>query len=465
MNPKMKNRIVNDLYIFYRVFVASMFKENVHAPHIQKLSKALMNIAYNPSAKNRLCVAMPPQHSKSSIVTLAYTVWLICRDPSLKILVINAEANLSETFGIRIRQLVQVVGPLFGVSVSDVKSSKTHLMFEKNRVLQQGEIRLTGAGGSITGHPVDICIIDDPYKGTDDLSPSLLQKKITWFKLIVEQRLKEDSKLIIVHTRWHSEDLQGYLYENDKDSYDWIIFSAIDENDNILWPQYYSREFYNEKLRRQGERIFQALYQQQPLDLTSDFLHVDHLIFETKFDDFPIARCRSWDIAASDDTLGDERDYTVGVRMLKTPGDQTWIFPYERGQYGNNVKNVIKKTARLDTASHHILLEPGTKGGAAKLLFEEYKSELQGYPVHQSEPVGTKADRATPLANAIYDGKVHVCINNDEQRQTFLDEFKSFPNGKHDDIVDACAYGYLFLQTQDNRLVKTAKKRQRKRLR
>ena len=64
MNPKLKSRIVNDLYIFYRVFVASMFHKNVHAPHIQKLSKALMNIVYNPDAKNRLCVAMPPQHSK-----------------------------------------------------------------------------------------------------------------------------------------------------------------------------------------------------------------------------------------------------------------------------------------------------------------------------------------------------------------------------------------------------------------
>ena len=86
--------------------------------------------------------------------------------------------------------------------------------------------------------------MDDPYKGIDDISPTLLQKKIDWFNLIVEQRLKEDteegvdSKLIIVHTRWHSDDLQGFLWRTDRDSYDWISFSAIDENDNILWPQF-----------------------------------------------------------------------------------------------------------------------------------------------------------------------------------------------------------------------------------
>ena len=270
-----------------------------------------------------------------------------------------------------------------------------------------------------------------------------------------------------MHTRWHSEDIQGQILadEYQRGKYEFIEYAAIDKEGNALWPEYYDKEFYLDKQRTMGERQFQAIYQQTPLDLTSDFFYIDNLIFENHFDDYSVARCRSWDIASSDDKLGDQRDYTVGVRMLKTPDDEYWIFPYERGQYGNNVKNIIKNTAKLDTASHHILLEPGTTGGASKLLYNEYKAELSGYPVHQSEPKGTKADRATPLANAVYDRKVHICINNENMRQTLIDEFKSFPNGKHDDIVDACAYGYLFLQSQDNRLVRTANRRQRKRLR
>jgi phage terminase large subunit-like protein len=147
--------------------------------------------------------------------------------------------------------------------------------------------------------------------------------------------------------------------------------------------------------------------------------------------------------------------------MLKTPSDHYWIFPYERGQYGNNVKNVIRDTARLDGAAYTILLEPGTSGGAAGLLYEEYKNNLTGYNTVQSLPKGTKADRATPLANAIYDGKVHICIRNDTQRQTLLDEFKSFPNGKHDDLVDAVAYGYNWLSKHGDNQVGTSGKRRR----
>jgi phage terminase large subunit-like protein len=213
-----------------------------------------------------------------------------------------------------------------------------------------------------------------------------------------------------------------------------------------------------------GERQFQAIYQQQPLDLTSDFFHVDRLIFEDYYDDYTIGRVRSWDIASSDDTLGDQRDYTCGVRMEKTPGDQYWIFDFEHGQYGNDVKNVIRNTARADSPAYTILLEPGTTGGASKLLYNEYKSALPGYNTRQSEPKGTKADRATPLANAIYDGKVHVCINSNEQRELFLSQLKSFPNGKHDDIVDACAYAYNYLSKMGTSKVATGKRRKRVKL-
>lgn len=150
--------------------------------------------------------------------------------------------------------------------------------------------------------------------------------------------------------------------------------------------------------------------------------------------------------------------------MVKTPGDQYWIFDFEHGQYGNNVKNVIKNTARMDSPAYTILLEPGTTGGASGLLYNEYKTALTGYNCRQSLPKGTKSDRATPLANAIYDMKVHVCINNNESRELLLSQLQSFPNGRHDDLVDAIAYGYLYLKEFGDSHVATAGKRRRRRL-
>ena len=463
-NPNYK-QFTNNLYLFYRYFVTRNFEESVPAPHIKKLAQALTRVTFDTNSKNRLCVNMPPQHSKSSLITIAYTVWLILQNPNRKILVINAEAGLSETFGIQIRDLMERINGLKGITISNVKSSSTYIMFNKNGKLQQGHIRLVGSKGSITGHPEDIIIIDDPYKGIEDTTPTLLQKKIDWFTTIVEQRVRPKTKVIILHTRWHSNDLTGYLLENESYKYDFISFPAIDDGNNVLWPQYYDMDFYLDKQATLGNRMFQALYQQKPLDLTSDFFHTEHLIFEDTFDDYIIARCRSWDIASSDEKLGDERDYTVGVRMFKTPNGNYYIQDFEMGQYGNDVKHIIQRTAKVDGPAYTILLEPGTIGGASKLLYNEYKSALPGYNTRQSEPRGTKADRATPLANAIYDGKVHILIKDDNKREELLQQFRAFPNSKHDDIVDACAYAYLYLQNKEKGRIRTGGTRHKRRKR
>ena len=471
---KLADECKRNLLKFYYTFVAFRFEDRCDGEHIKYLADKLTQMVYNPEFKNRLSVAMPPQHSKSSLVTVAFPVWLTIRNPKLRIFVINAEKELSKTFGIQIRQLMQNIGHYYNMDVSNVQSSNTSLMFTKNGWLCDGSIKLTGMAGGISGRPADILIIDDPYKGNEmEFTPTALNHKWRDYSSLIEQRARSKTKLVLLHTRWNSEDIQGRIKADDyqREKYEFIEFPAIaTENDILgrkpgesLWPQYYDLDFYLDKQQTMGERQFQAIYQQTPLDLTSDFFYMDHLIFEDHFDDYVVARCRSWDIASSDDKLGDQRDYSVGVRMLRTATDQYWIFDYERGQYGNDILNKIKATARLDTAAYTILLETGTKGGAAGLLYDDYRKSLKGYSTVQSDPSSmTKADRATPLRYAIYDGKVHVCINNDELRQIFIDEFKSFPNGKHKDIVDSVAHGFNWLKQHDNRIVKTASKRKRR---
>ena len=65
-------------------------------------------------------------------------------------------------------------------------------------------------------------------------------------------------------------------------------------------------------------------------------------------------------------------------------------------------------------------------------------------------PINAKEDRAFPLSNAIIDGKV-ICNLKGKAREDFLREFISFPDGGHDDIVDATAHCY-------NMLFRTSKK-------
>jgi hypothetical protein len=462
--------ITKNLYAFYSVFVASKFQGDCEAPHIKQLAKKLMDITNGNSEKNRLLCAMPPQHSKSSLVTLAYSVWLIINNPKLRILIVNAEKELSIEFGIAIRQLIHEMGSIFGLTISRVKSSATNLRFELFGELQSGNIRLTGASGSITGHPTDIVIVDDPYKGLiDELTPTALNKKWLWYSTLIEQRVRPVTKLIVLHTRWHSEDIQGKILSDEyqRQKYEVVEFPAIAtekdilgrEPGDILWPEYYDFDFYQDKQITMGERQFQAIYQQQPLDLTSEYFHLTNLHWDdTYIEQFNIANCRSYDMAytSEQEALNKNKnaDYTAGCHAEKINENKYIFSDFLYKRLGKKNIQYIQSNAKFDGLQKPILIETGTKGGAAKELFRLWdKDYLPEHKCIQSQPEGSKADRATALANAMYDGKIHIYCPDPVLRKELKLQLESFPLGSaHKDLIDCMAHAYNYLKDKkDNR--------------
>jgi len=446
MNEKTINNnkdVINDLYLFYRHFITSKFETNTHAPHIDKLSVELMKIKNN--FYNRLCVAMPPRHSKSSMITLAYPLWLIFQNPDLNILIINNTGTLSEKFGIKIRESIREIGSLFNVYLSNIKHSSTHIMFcDVNKNLYQGSIRLVGAGGSITGQDADYIIVDDPYKGLDEeFTPTALEKKINWFNTIVEQRLEPNGKLIILHTRWHTNDIIGHIKTKNKSNskYKFIEFPAIDKDGSPLWKERYTSDFLIDKKNTMGERLFSSIYQQKPLDDTSDFFNLNKVNWLRPKGEI-VGKCRGWDIASGEDVI--ISDFTAGVPMYVIDGDKILITDFVHGQFGSETKDKILSTSSEDGVDSTVLIETGV-AAAGKLLFNEWEQQLRGYMVEQAIPMTSKVDRATPLQHAITDGKIYVDIIDENLRKTFIDEFKAFPNGAHDDIVDATAHAFNYM--------------------
>lgn len=440
--------VLSKLYLTYLYFIASGYRNSTKPTHIEKLAEALTKLKKEHGS--RLCVAMPPRHSKSSIVTLAYPLWLIWEDPSLDILIVNSSAELSENFGIRLRELFKKYEYYSGVYLSDVKHSSTHLKFQdKEGNLYQGSIRLVGATGTITGSNADYLIIDDPYKGFEDITPTLLQKKIDWFKNIILQRLEPDSRLIICHTRWSENDLQGYLQNHNPDDYDFLSFPAIHSDNTSLWPERYSINFLEKRREEMGERLFEAIYQQKPLDQTSDFFQLDNIDFEPEYnpDDIKYS-VRAWDIASSESK---HADYTAGVLMHKLKDNTYLITDIKHGHYGGNNLRVIQNTAQEDGANTKIYIETGV-AAAGNLLFNEWKKQLKGYTVKHAKPIHSKVDRATPLQNAILDGKVKIMITDDKLRGELIKELLGFPDSIHDDIIDACSYAYNYLKTKNTRV-------------
>ena len=338
-----KKEFLNDLYLFYRYFIASNYPHSVPAPHIKTLSRKLMALKEG-TGKSRLAVSMPPRHSKSSMVTLAFPLWLIFQDPNVNIMIVTGSRSLADKFGIQLREYVRNLGSYFNVYLSDVKQSATHLMFcDKNKKLYRGNLLLANSGGGITGQDADYLILDDPYRGQDEeFTPTALQKKIDWVNRVVEQRIEPHTKYCILHTRWHSNDLIGYYQKTDPDAYEFVEFPALNEDNEPLWKQRYTTDELLKKKEVVGERVFQSVYQQKPIDMTSDFFNMKHLKYGFPEDYVQESVARAWDIASSD-SLSDN-DYTAGVKMARF-GDYAIILDLIHGRFGSNTKHMIQNTA------------------------------------------------------------------------------------------------------------------------
>lgn len=439
-------RFINDLYLFYRYFVTRVRYKSKAKPakHIKELSRHLMALKLGVLDKH-LAVSMPPRHSKSSMITLAYPLWLVFDNPDLNILIVTNTNDLAEKFGIELRELITRFGPQFDVYLSDVKHSSTHIKFcDKHGNLYNGSIRLTGRSGSITGQDADYIIVDDPYKGLEEeFTPTALQKTIDWFKRVIIQRIEPHTKLIVLHTRWHSLDLIGYIKAELSKLFKFITFPAIRENNKPLWPEQYTLKELKEKLKTVGERLFSAIWQQKPLDETSDFFDIDSLEF-TGLQPYEkiIETVRSWDISKGA-TL--KADFTAGAKMVLTNYGRYGVIDIVHGKFGKETKQKILDTAKSDGFNVKILIETGV-AAAGDLLFDEWEQQLEGYNVQQSDAINSKPDRATPLKNAILDRIFFLNLNDTKIIEALKREFKSFPDGVHDDIVDCIAYGIIYLK-------------------
>ena len=453
----------------YDVYSTLTVRDSIPAEHIQYISDLLVETMLDDDKPDRLTVSQPPRTGKSSLITLSFPFWLILMNPTLNILIVNYSQGLADDFGMILRQLFidnQSLLATRNIYLSDKEHAKSRFRFENEDGELLGSIKLVGVGGPITGRDVDICICDDLIKGHSDCTPTLLDKLYSWYQNILIPRLEPWSKLFMLGTRWHSQDVIGRLMQEQPDKYRFITLKALEDDGTCIWSNRYEPQFFLDRKEEVGERVFNAQYQGQPLDETGDFFNLDKLQFITD-NELPnfkvVGKVRSYDCAYSDDTKGNVNDRTASVLMLRTIDDYYIIKELRADRYGERLYDVIQSTARLDTPQIPILIETGTSGGASKALFDIYKDRLTGYLVEQSKPITSKVDRAYGFKEAILDNKIIICLD-DHSRGQLLEEMRGFPLMKHDDIIDACSYAYNYLSRKGTDMIGTGGKRHRRSL-
>ena len=125
----------------------------------------------------------------------------------------------------------------------------------------------TSPTGTATGFGADLIVIDDLIKNSEEAyNSNVLEKHIDWFTNTMLSRTEKGFKLIIIMTRWASNDLAGFILSN----YDDVVhinYKAINDDGTSLDERTLSLEDFEFKTKNMAKEIVYANYQQEPIDI------------------------------------------------------------------------------------------------------------------------------------------------------------------------------------------------------
>lgn len=382
--------------------------------------------------KRGLIISLPPRHMKSTIGSECLPVWWLSNHPQGEVIIASYNQSqarkMSRACRTRFDHRTHVrIWPKQRFSVDAVDELQL-----EGKINGRPSLIAAGVGSGLTGSGGDLVIIDDPVKGMEEAESIIIRDKTyDWYASVASTRLSPGGKIILIMTRWHHDDLAGRILNDDGENWQVLNLPAIDDDGKALWPERFGLAELLKRKAAMGSRVFEALYQGRPTPLEGGMFMVDRLrVTEHRFPR-DARRCRYWDKAATHDA----GDFTSGLLLAEMDG-QYCIEDLIHVQYSPaEVQKVIRTTAELDGRDTMVRMEqePGSSGVDVIDLYA--RTILQGFDFRGDRVTGSKELRAGPLSAAIENGLVTM-VRADWNR-VLMEEFRAFPLGAHDDIVDS----------------------------
>jgi predicted phage terminase large subunit-like protein len=303
-----------------------------------------------------------------------------------------------------------------------------------------------GVGSPPTGTGFRLINIDDPIRRREDAeSRTYRDKTWDWYTDDLYTRLEPGGIIVLVMTLWHEDDLGAKAVASEPGRWTVLKLKAIDDAGKALWAERYpveALERIREVMRRnEGERSWEALYQQNPTPREGAFFRPGMLEI---VDAIPagLPACRAWDMAATEN----DGDYTAGVKMAGPDAQGLWyVVDIRRGRWGTDKRNQEIKAAALADGTAVKIRGPQDPGAAGKESARAFVRLLAGYDVKTRMVSGAKETRADPLSAQVNAGNVRLLRSH--WNAAFIEELRTFPGGKHDDQIDAASDAFAELAT------------------
>lgn len=396
---------------------------------------------YEKDEEDILIINEPPRHGKSFTSQL-FTEWVLGKNKDMQIMTASYNTDLSTGFSKKVRDNISMekvdkyipvyndVFPHTKIKYGDSRMDRWSIEGSYNNYLA------TSPNGTATGFGCKLMIIDDVIKNSEEAHNSTIKEKhFSWFTDTMLSRLECGGKIIIIMTRWASDDLAGRILQWCKDTnkkYKHINMKAINDDNTMLCDSVLS---YNKALELKslmGADIFSANYQQIPIDLEGR-LYSHFKTYESK----PNFNR----ISAYIDTADKGSDYLCCI-IYGEYNNEAYVLDVVHTQAKMELTEGIVAKRLYENGVNKCKIE-GNNGGEGfsrsveRILRERYNSnQCVISTFHQS-----KNKEARILSNATWiEEHIYYPINWNSKWQSYYEamfNYQASGKNKHDDAPDA----------------------------
>jgi predicted phage terminase large subunit-like protein len=448
--------------------------------HIEEICEHLEAVSCGDI--QRLLINIPPRHSKSTIVSVAWCAWEWIAQPEQKFLAASYSGTLSIRDNLKARRLIQSpwyqerFGHMFGLSGDQNAKQR----FENDKT---GYRLATSVGGTATGEGGSRLILDDPHGAQDAQSETMRETALEWFDMVWSTRLNnpKTDAMVTVMQRLHEKDISGHIL-NDIGGWEHICIPAEWDGKSrrtvlgpydprrtkgeLICPERFGAEEITKLKQLLGTYGTSGQLQQDPSPADGGILKTDCFNF------WPVAQrlppfeyiLQSYDCAFTERTTGDPTACTVwglfthrGQRnaMLLDAWDEHLGYPDLRAkvirdwtsEYGAD-KSAKAGMPTKGRRPDRILVEAKASGQSLLQDLRLAKVPAVGYNPGQADKV-SRAHQAAPTLEL---GLLWVLESSKNPgqpvswAQPFLNQVAKFPVAEHDDYVDTFTQAVIYLK-------------------
>ena len=389
-----------------------------------------------------MIINLPPRHGKSRSAGL-FVEWVLGKNNNEKIMTGSYNETLSTMFSKNVRNDIQEEkADLFKPVYSDVFPGT---------VIKRGDGAMnlwsleggynnylaTSPTGTATGFGCSLMIIDDLIKNAEEANnENIKEKHWEWFTNTMLSRLEEGGKIIIIMTRWASDDLAGKAIEHytaEGKKLRVVCMKAVQDDGTMLCDEILSKKSCESKKKAMGLDIWSANYQQEPIDLKGRLY--------TSFKTYDIAP-KFKEIRNYTDTADEGSDYLCSINYGVTFANEAYILDVLYTQ--KSMETTEPETAKMlyDGKVNVADIESNSGGrgfarAVGRILKDDIKSNYTTISwFHQSKnKVARILSNATWVMNHIYyptDWK-----NRWPEYFDAMNKYQREGKNKHDDAPDA----------------------------